>query len=88
MATDFEDFLQTWNSTTTAAATKATARATLAQAQMIYDALSPEAKARVDAATAERDKVVRKEQNRRTLAFWGTAAIFAVIYLVHMILVG
>jgi hypothetical protein len=83
MADEIESFIQTWNSITTARATSITARASVAQLQMLYDAMSPEAKARVDAAIAERQRAALRQANRRDVKLF--ILIFATIYVLAMV---
>jgi hypothetical protein len=53
--------------------------------QMLYDAMSPEAKARVDAAIAEGQRAALRQANRRDVKLFILINIFATIYVLAMV---
>ena len=68
--------------TGTPQATRRTARATEAQAQMLYDALTPEAKARVQAARAARLAHERRGEMRVVKVVLWILGIFAALWII------
>ena len=68
-----------YNTASTARASKAAARASIAQAQMLYDALTPEAKERVHAAVAERREKSRRGALIRGGIFLAGVFIFLIL---------